>query len=607
MGLVAFVQRLKGNKIFSFLSSIKLAAPLMIIISIAVATGTVIESLYNADYASMVIYKSLWFSCLLGLLWLNIFASTVSRIPYKKHHIGFVVTHMGLLTLLIGGMITSHYGIDGQLQVVQGSRNSTVVLPRLMLGYQLEGSPSAQSLNFEREITEKEGAGLDFLNKELGSWFSVQRYLPFAKIEKTYKTNAGVSQEVSLSFILKSQFFNVTDWLNTKDQPQLQMGPATLKILRGEYAASGKPKKPVPAKARTAKATSSETLIVLDAGSGKELQKVPVAKLQAGDVKIDAVVLHLKQKLYSAIVAGNKLAEGEGNSNPALELEIHRGTSTTREVVYAKHKNFALNPQGAFGLRFNYESDGGMPGPTSEEDASESEASTTPGGNVIEFHIAENKPDKVQVVLFKNGQFVQQSWISPGENVQTPWMGMKIFLGTVVHNSEPATEAHLMAPAKHEALPPSAVLIKPDSEQEPFWLSENEEQVLQVGEKRLQVFFGRENLQLPFEIYLEKFSKIDYPGTETPLSFESLVQINQNGPLKRISMNEPLKIEGYTVYQASYVINPGSPPISVFSVNKDPGRWIKYLGSIILALGVITFTLMKSRVYKNWESKKENL
>jgi hypothetical protein len=33
-------------------------------------------------------------------------------------------------------------------------------------------------------------------------------------------------------------------------------------------------------------------------------------------------------------------------------------------------------------------------------------------------------------------------------------------------------------------------------------------------------------------------------------------------------------------------------------VNKDPGRFWKYLGSIILAIGVILYTLMKSRLYR---------
>ncbi len=56
-----------------------------------------------------------------------------------------------------------------------------------------------------------------------------------------------------------------------------------------------------------------------------------------------------------------------------------------------------------------------------------------------------------------------------------------------------------------------------------------------------------------------------------------------------ISMNEPMKYAGYTFYQASFEKDEktGEPVASVFSVNRDPGRWIKYFGSIILSVGIV--------------------
>ena len=92
---------------------------------------------------------------------------------------------------------------------------------------------------------------------------------------------------------------------------------------------------------------------------------------------------------------------------------------------------------------------------------------------------------------------------------------------------------------------------------------------------------------------------MDYPGTETPLSFESRVKVNGQGQDVTISMNEPLKYAGYTIYQSSYDVRPGQPRTSIFSVNWDPGRPIKYLGGLILAIGIILFTVMRSRFYQN--------
>lgn len=92
---------------------------------------------------------------------------------------------------------------------------------------------------------------------------------------------------------------------------------------------------------------------------------------------------------------------------------------------------------------------------------------------------------------------------------------------------------------------------------------------------------------------MQKFVKQDYPGTETPLSFESYVDAGDG--VQRIAMNEPLKRDGFTLYQASYVMNENGPPDSILSVNRDPGRPVKYTGSLILAIGIVTFTLQRSR------------
>jgi hypothetical protein len=60
-----------------------------------------------------------------------------------------------------------------------------------------------------------------------------------------------------------------------------------------------------------------------------------------------------------------------------------------------------------------------------------------------------------------------------------------------------------------------------------------------------------------------------------------------------VSMNEPMKYGGFTFYQASYVDAQPRPTTSIFSVNQDPGRWLKYLGSLLIVLGSIWLFGMK--------------
>jgi hypothetical protein len=102
------------------------------------------------------------------------------------------------------------------------------------------------------------------------------------------------------------------------------------------------------------------------------------------------------------------------------------------------------------------------------------------------------------------------------------------------------------------------------------------------------VSYADERIDIGFDLKLLKFNMDKYQGTERAASYQSLVDVPGVGETL-ISMNEPLKHNGLTFYQASFQTDPntGQPNASILSVNYDPGRWIKYLGSLILSLGVI--------------------
>ena len=606
----------------------------MLVLAALVAAGTVIESRYNAEYSAMVMYKSNWFGLILILLWINIFCATISRIPFKKHHTGFVITHIGLLTLLIGGFITNSYGIDGQLSVQQGSSSSTVVLPGLMVGYQFENSPFPISVKMQKSIFEKNESSLSGINSELGNLFRVTKYIPFAKVQKGYKTTGRVEGDIAISFILKSNFFNVSEWLHTSENPQMQMGPATLKLVKVSKFSDEAPqiKKPVKKQSQTkpvmqkptrSVASADNKLNIYEFGSGKLIKSVSVSDLKSGLV-ISGVKIELVKEYRAAVVSANKIEENLDPQavNPALELKVSKSGQSLREILYGKFENFSLNKDGMFGLRFSYDvadtvksdsnphaaatadqpADGwAMP---ADHPAIESHAAGPSSGGmgnigsrIIEFNVNPADAEHVQIKLYEDNKQVLSKIIKLGEPLDTPWMGMKIFAASLQVGAEAYSEVAPINPEKRSQLPPSAIEIT-TSEGNREWLAEGEQKSISIGGRNLVVYFGREFVELPFPLKLNKFTKADYPGTNTAMSYESLVEIGSSGVEKLISMNEPLKQSGFTIYQASYILNPGEPPVSVFSVNQDPGRWIKYLGSLILSIGVIIYTLMKSNFYK---------
>ena len=115
------------KKIFNFLSSLKLAVIVILGLAYVLAMGTIYESLYGTPVAKEKVYGTIWFSLLLFTLGINVLCAALSRFPWKKHHIGFVVTHAGIIVILIGSFITQKWGVDGTMALAEGETGDRVV------------------------------------------------------------------------------------------------------------------------------------------------------------------------------------------------------------------------------------------------------------------------------------------------------------------------------------------------------------------------------------------------------------------------------------------------------------------------------------------------
>lgn len=101
------------------------------------------------------------------------------------------------------------------------------------------------------------------------------------------------------------------------------------------------------------------------------------------------------------------------------------------------------------------------------------------------------------------------------------------------------------------------------------------------------IAYGQKRIDLGFPVKLINFEKQNYQGISKAMAYQSTVSVP--GLEKQlISMNEPLKYNGLTFYQASFQEDESGQAISsVLSVNHDPGRWLKYIGSLVMSLGII--------------------
>jgi len=622
--------RLKKSRVFQFVASVKMAVPLMMALAVIVAIGTVIESRYNAQVAALLIYRSGWFEWLLILLGVNVLASALIRFPFHKKHWGFAITHFGLLVLLVGAVMTSELGLDGSLRVIEGQSNNVVNVSEMALKVADVKSGTIKSYRFPKRLEPLNGEQLGFENLRKETGLIIERFLPFIERERSFGSAPGSRDAVVEFTIGSSRFGSSRDWLYSKERPETHLGPTIIKLVidsdaKGSSARLDTQVQDAIKTSAAAPAVRDGAQVIIRDAQGTELKRVALAALRKEPMIVNQVKISVSRIFEQAIVVDGKLVDKGGRGvNPALEIKLEKAGKVTREFAFAKYPGFSMNQAStAVGLRIDYvlPEIGEVPttslpqghpaiGSKNTEDAAQVDSNS----GRIEIHVLPIRVDTkseapVRIEFYKNSKLLSKKIVKIGESVETPFMGMTLVLDSVIANAVQIDQVRPIEMVPQGALPESAILLRSEAGAgaEGVWIAEGDYKTVRAGDRSYEVYYGADSTELPFSIFLQKFEKVDYPGTETPMSFQSTVQVNGQGNPIVIKMNEPLKIDGYTLYQSSYETGMG-PTASIFSVNKDPGRPVKYVGSLILCLGIVIFSIMKSEWYrKRQRSTKEGL
>ncbi|MBX7165564.1 MAG: cytochrome c biogenesis protein ResB [Pirellulales bacterium] len=105
---------------YEFCASLKLAVILIFLAAAILGWGTFVESRYGTPAVQFAVYGTWWFTLINTALAVNIFCAAAIRYPWKRHQTGFVITHIGLLVLLFGCLLSRNGGIDAQMPLFEG-------------------------------------------------------------------------------------------------------------------------------------------------------------------------------------------------------------------------------------------------------------------------------------------------------------------------------------------------------------------------------------------------------------------------------------------------------------------------------------------------------
>jgi hypothetical protein len=187
------------------------------------------------------------------------------------------------------------------------------------------------------------------------------------------------------------------------------------------------------------------------------------------------------------------------------------------------------------------------------------------------------------LIYYKDGRPPKKGEVKEGGAIDTGWMGLKL---TVLRYLPQAEDAWEFKPIERPT-PLTTSAIQVSFMGKNHWVQQNDVLKFFTTNAVYILTYGSRRIDLGFDLHLQKFHVGHYQGTTRASSYSSVV-LTPDGQEHLIAMNEPLKYKGLTFYQASFQQDPnGNPIASILSVNYDPGRWIKYFGSLLISLGIV--------------------
>ena len=232
------------NPVFEFFASLKLAVVLLAVIIVAAIAGTLYESSFDANVSRAYVYGAPWFNLWLVLLGANLTCSALSRWPWRKHHLAFLITHLGIITLLIGSLIGRIWGIEGTITLFKGEppTNRLLVNERQLRVHDVDGIVKGYPAEFlHHPPTPQHPRDLGLLAS--GAHLRIIDYAPTidAKLNPKPLNDGGAP---ALHFAIATAMMNqhLDGWL-LADDPQngnFSMGLANIELKRGTAPGIGR-------------------------------------------------------------------------------------------------------------------------------------------------------------------------------------------------------------------------------------------------------------------------------------------------------------------------------------------------------------------------------
>jgi hypothetical protein len=619
------------NPVFEFFASLKLAVVLLAVIIVAAIAGTIYESSFDAKIARAYVYGAPWFNLWLVLLGANLACSAFSRWPWRKHHLAFLITHLGIITLLIGSLIGRIWGVEGTITLFKGEppTNRLLVDQRQLRVHDVDGIVKgypAEFLHHPPSPQHPRDVGL----LASGARLSIVDYAPAieAKLNPKPVSDGGAP---AVHFAIATAMMNqhLDGWL-LADDPQngnFSMGLANIEFKRGTAPNSGKNGSPSrsPSESEAAskdqeveleesifafsKAPDEQIGHVSKGGStGAKVRFLPPANGNKGEL---AILLDGKE---ARIDVSANLGREIGIDNTLFTLKIHEYWPDFR-IENGKPSSVSdqpNNPAVLVTIRGQ-----GVPASAAETNPhGNAKELTATGGpptmpapgeeapNHLALFVADNGAITYELVSRKNGK--SSGKIELNKPLSTGWADWQLVVDKTMPNAQPQMDftpvkSDQKSPAFGAAADlPDGVRIRVQQNGETFerWAPAGWQITVPTSPNATMVAYGWKIIGLPIGLELLDFEVKRNEGSDSPAGFKSNLRIvtadGGDTATGACWMNNPFSFPGrwwrtwtgltYKISQASW--NPENLGQSTVQILRDPGWLLKWIGSLLVVIGV---------------------
>ncbi len=632
------------NPVFEFFASLKLAVVLLAVLIVAAIAGTIYESSFDTKVARAYVYGAPWFNLWLVLLGANLAVSALSRWPWRKHHLAFLITHLGIITLLIGSLIGRIWGTEGTITLFKREppTNRLLVDQHQLRVHDVDGIVKGFPAEFlHHPPNPQHPRDLGFLAS--GARLQIVDYAPAIEGKLNPKSVADGGTP-ALHFRISTAMMNqhLDSWL-LADDPQhgnFSMGLANIELKRGTAPDSGRdpaaagPSRP-PASTITSKSTSrieevdlEESIFAFSKAPEEQIGRVAkggstgakirleppqngnkgrvlvslgekeasfdVAENLARDVAIEGTAFTLKIDDYwpdFRIENGKPSSLSDQPNNPAVLVTIRGKGIPAAET--------APNPHGVTEMPAT----GGPP---------TMPAPGTQAPNHLTLFIADDGAVSYELVSRKNGK--SSGKIERNKPLPTGWADWQLDIDKTMPHAQqwmdftPAKSGQTSASSAAADLPDGVrVRIEQNGEAVEQWVPAGWQVAAPIRQRtdspertspdQTMIAYGWKTVPLPIGLELLDFEVKRNEGSDSPAGFKSVLRIvTADGETATGAcwMNNPFSYPGawwrtwtgftYKISQASW--NPENLGQSTVQILRDPGWLLKWIGSLLVVIGV---------------------